>query len=66
MKNQTAREKVDNLLHEDAKMYQNLGTDSTDEERLSVRKRSEEIYKEISKIDPERGRFLIDSHDKDN
>lgn len=54
---------IDELLHQDAINYQNLGTDSTQEERESVKRKSKRIYNKIAKLDPELGNFLLKSMD---
>lgn len=54
---------VDELLEQDAKLYTNLGTDSTPEEREEVRRKSKRIYNKIAKLDPEMGELLLNAFD---
>lgn len=54
---------VDQLLEQDAKNYTNLGTDSTQEERESVKRKSKRIYNKIAKLDPEMGELLLKAMD---
>lgn len=55
---------IDALLHQDAVNYTNLGTDSTQEERESVKRKSKRIYNKIKKIDEELGTFLLKAMDE--
>lgn len=55
------KRKIDELFRIDAILYTNLGSDSTDKERVSVERKSKRIYKEISKIDPVIGSELLRS-----
>ena len=54
---------VDQLLEQDAKLYTNLGTDSTQEEREAVKRKSKRIYNKIAKLDPEMGELLLKAMD---
>lgn len=54
---------VDELLFEDVKLYTNLGTDSTLEEREAVRRKSKRIYNKIAKLNPELGQSLLNAMD---
>lgn len=54
---------VDKLLFEDAKLYTNLGIDSTPEEREAVKRKSKRIYNKIAKLNPTLGKSLIDAMD---
>ena len=54
---------VDLLLEQDAKLYTNLGTDSTREEREAVKRKSKRIYNKIAKLDPEMGELLLKAMD---
>ena len=54
---------VDELLFEDVKLYTNLGTDSTPEEREAVRRKSKRIYNKIAKLNPELGQSLLNAMD---
>lgn len=56
---------VDELLFEDVKLYTNLGTDSTLEEREAVRRKSKRIYNKIAKLNPELGQSLLNAMDND-
>lgn len=55
------KKKIDQLFKIDSDLYTNLGSDSTDKERVSVERKSKRIYKEISKIDPVIGSELLRS-----
>lgn len=55
------KRKMDELFKIDSDLYTNLGSDSTDKERVSVERKSKRIYKEISKIDPVIGSELLRS-----
>lgn len=54
---------VDKLLEQDAKLYTNLGTDSTQEEREAVKRKSKRIYNKIAKLNPEIGELLLGALD---
>ena len=54
---------VDLLLEQDAKLYTNLGSDSTQEEREAVKRKSKRIYNKIAKLDPEMGELLLKAMD---
>ncbi len=56
--------RIDMLLEMDAIQYCNLGKDSTNDEKLKVKKRSKNIYKAISKIDSILGKSLLQLQDK--
>ena len=47
------RQKLDELLRIDCKMYTNLGSDSTKKEVLDVKSKSKKIYKLIKTINPQ-------------
>jgi len=53
------RQKIDRLLHMDAMMYANMGTDSAPEERADTKKRSRLIYRTIKTIDMETGELFL-------
>jgi hypothetical protein len=53
------RQKVDKLLHMDAVMYANMGTDSDLSERTETKKRSRLIYRTIKTIDTEAGELFL-------
>jgi len=55
------KRKVDELLQIDAYMYTNLGIDSTNTEKKSVKAISRKIYKAISTISPMDG-YILESH----
>jgi hypothetical protein len=55
----TSKEKIDELLRMDCKMYTNLGTDSTQEERIETRKMSRVLYQAIKQIDSNIGDELL-------
>lgn len=60
----TVRDRVDSVLELDAISYQNLGTDSTKQEKNKVKADSKYLYKLISSIDTTTGKQLIYSLDK--
>ena len=61
------RKKIDRLLHMDAMMYANMGTDSEPSERDETKRRSRLIYRTIKTIDMETGElFLIAMRDESN
>jgi hypothetical protein len=51
--------KQDELLRMDCKMYCNLGIDSTNVEKLEVRKASRKIYLAIKQLFPKLGDLLL-------
>ena len=55
----TSKEKIDELLRMDCKMYTNLGTDSTQEERIQTRNMSKVLYEAIKQIDNNIGDELL-------
>ena len=55
----TDKEKVDELLFLDAQLYANLGTDSTDEDRVLAKTNSILIYEAIKKIDYSQGDIYL-------
>ena len=61
--NKTIQQRVDALLKADCSNYCNLGSDSTDSERVSVRGTSKDIYQLISLFDEETGKLLLSSMD---
>tara|TARA_R100001198_G_C5112357_1_gene139192 strand:- start:282 stop:518 length:237 start_codon:yes stop_codon:yes gene_type:complete len=54
------QQRVDDLLKMDCDLYTNLGTDSTKEEKLEVKKNSKHIYSCIRGINEEVGAGLLD------
>ena len=60
----STKKKVDELLHMDALMYCNLGTDSTEAERKEVKGNSKKIYQAIKKIDAPTGECLLTDIDR--
>ena len=54
------QQRVDDLLKMDCDLYTNLGTDSTKEEKLEVKKNSKHIYSCIRGINEEVGACLLD------
>ncbi len=60
----STKRKVDELLHMDALMYCNLGTDSTLAERKAVKSHSKKIYRAIKTIDTHTGDCLLSDVDK--
>ena len=53
------KQKIDVLLHMDAILYANMGTDSTPEERSETKKRSRLIYRVIKTIDLDTGELFL-------
>ena len=53
------KEKTDKLLEIDARQYTNLGTDSTKQEKETVKENSLYIYETIKKIDLRLGKTLL-------
>jgi len=49
---------IDKYLHEMAKLFQNLGIDSTAEERLYAQEEERSYIRKIYEIDPEVGKRL--------
>ena len=58
-KSLTKKQKTDRLLEIDARQYTNLGTDSTTEEKVTVKENSLYIYETIKKIDLRLGKTLL-------
>lgn len=56
--------KIDKLLKMDAIQYCNLGKNSTNAEKLEVKKRSKNIYNAILKIDFVLGKSFLEAQDK--
>ncbi len=57
----TDRQKMDELLMLDARLYCNLGTDSTSDERADAKATSILIYKAIKQFDFETGKSFLAS-----
>ena len=57
------RQKLDELLRIDCKMYTNLGVDSTKKEASDVRAKSKKIYKLIKTINPTMGTTFLNAMD---
>ena len=49
---------IDHYLHEMAKLFQNLGVDSTPEERIYAKEEERRYIRKIYDIDPEKGKRL--------
>ena len=60
----TDRQKVDALLELDARLYTELGIDSTKADKLETRRKSRIIYREIRSIDKKDGNLLLNHLDK--
>tara|TARA_R110000796_G_C14383232_1_gene415492 strand:+ start:291 stop:527 length:237 start_codon:yes stop_codon:yes gene_type:complete len=60
----TDRQKVDGLLELDARLYTELGIDSTKADKLETRRKSRIIYREIRSIDKKDGNLLLNHLDK--
>ena len=59
----TARDRIDQLLFEDANMYTNLGSDSTKADKEEVKKNSRAIYRAIKDLDESTGKLLLQHQD---
>lgn len=59
----TVKERIDQLLFEDACMYTNLGSDSTKAEKEEVKKNSRAIYRAIKDLDESTGKLLLQHQD---
>lgn len=59
----SVKQRIDALLEMDANMYTNLGSDSTEEEKLEVKKKSRVIYTAIRVMDEEIGKPLLQHQD---
>jgi hypothetical protein len=57
------KKKIDELFRIDCEMYVNMGTDSTVKERQETKRKSKAIYKTITKIDADEGKFLVTNID---
>lgn len=57
------KQKIDTLLHINAILYSNLGTDSTKMEKEEVKKKSIDIFRKIKTIDKKLGYALLYSED---
>jgi len=60
----TDRQKIDGLLELDARLYTELGVDSTKADKLETRRKSRIIYREIRSIDKKDGNLLLNHLDK--
>jgi len=60
----TDRQKVDGLLELDARLYTELGVNSTKADKLETRRKSRIIYREIRSIDKKDGNLLLNHLDK--
>ena len=58
------RQKVDALLELDARLYTELGIDSTKADKMETRRKSRIIYREIRSIDKKDGNLLLNHLDK--
>lgn len=59
--NQLHRKKIDSVLHENVKLFQNLGSESTREERLLAKDKEKEALESIKHLDEEKiSRLLND------
>jgi hypothetical protein len=61
--NKTIIERINELLEMDAKLYTNLGSDSTKADKLDVKKKSRIIYKAIKDLDLDTGKLLLQHQD---
>lgn len=55
----TKAQRISELLRIDTFMYTNLGINSTKEEKRAVQQKSEEIYRQIQKLDKDVGLQLL-------
>ena len=60
----TDRQKIDALLELDARLYTELGIDSTKADKVETRRKSRIIYREIRSIDKKDGNLLLNHLDK--
>ena len=60
----TDKQKVDALLELDARLYTELGVDSTKADKVETRRKSRIIYREIRSIDKKDGNLLLNHLDK--
>ena len=60
----TDRQKVDGLLELDARLYTELGVNSTKADKVETRRKSRIIYREIRSIDSKDGNLLLNHLDK--
>ena len=60
----TDRQKIDGLLELDARLYTELGIDSTKSDKVETRRKSRIIYREIRSIDKKDGNLLLNHLDK--
>ena len=60
----TDRQKIDGLLELDARLYTELGVDSTKADKVETRRKSRIIYREIRSIDKKDGNLLLNHLDK--
>ena len=56
--------RVDGLLELDARLYTELGIDSTKADKVETRRKSRIIYREIRSIDKKDGNLLLNHLDK--
>ena len=56
--------RVDALLELDARLYTELGIDSTKADKVETRRKSRIIYREIRSIDKKDGNLLLNHLDK--
>ena len=49
--NKEVREEIDKLLHDNSKIQSNLGSDSTEEEKLEAKRKEKILKRKISKLD---------------
>ena len=56
--------RVDALLELDARLYTELGIDSTKADKMETRRKSRIIYREIRSIDKKDGNLLLNHLDK--
>ena len=60
----TDRQKIDGQLELDARLYTELGIDSTKADKVETRRKSRIIYREIRSIDKKDGNLLLNHVDK--
>jgi len=60
----TIKQRTDQLLQLSATCHSNLGSDSTKEEKLTVKSNSKFIFNQVKGIDEKLGKLLVGNMDK--
>ena len=58
------KERTDALLKLDCELYTNLGIDSSEEEKNTVKRISKYIYTRVALLDEDSGKVLLEAFDK--